>query len=109
MHYKRLRQRGFNQAAELAKQLGKTLKLPYDLYQCKKIRNTPPQASLDARQRQKNLHDAFLAAPIPYQHITLVDDLITTGNTVNELAKSLKMQGVDRVDVWCCAKAVILP
>lgn len=104
MHPKRLQQRGFNQAAELTKQLGRLLKLPYDLTHCKKILNTAPQASLNAEQRQKNLRHAFHADPLPYQHITLVDDLLTTGSTVNELAKQLKKQGVNRVDVWCCAR-----
>ncbi len=104
MHPQRLRQRGFNQAAELTKQLGNALKLPYDLSHCKKIINTAPQASLNAEQRRKNLRQAFHAEPLPYQHITLVDDLLTTGSTVNELAKILKEQGVAQVDVWCCAR-----
>ena len=104
MHPKRLRQRGFNHAAELAKQLGRALKLPYKLSQCKKIINTVPQVSLNERQRQQNLRNAFLAEPLPYQHVTLIDDLLTTGSTANELAKILKKQGVARVDVWCCAR-----
>jgi ComF family protein len=106
MHRKRLQQRGFNQAAELAKHLGKILQLPYDLHHCTKIINTPPQAQLNAEERKKNLLNAFHVSPLPYEHITLIDDLITTGNTVNELAKTFKQQGVARVDVWCCAKAV---
>lgn len=104
MHPKRLRQRGFNQAVELAKQLGHILKLPCDLHHCIKITNTAPQASLNAKQRRKNLQHAFQIKPLPYQHITLVDDLFTTGSTVNELAKALKQQGVAQVDVWCCAR-----
>ena len=104
MHPKRLCQRGFNQAAELTKQLGHSLKLPYDLSLCKKITNTAPQASLNADQRRKNLQNAFSAGLLPYQHVTIVDDLLTTGSTVNELAKILKKQGVVQVDVWCCAR-----
>lgn len=107
MHAKRLRQRGFNQAAELTKHLAKSLALPYRLMHCKKIINTAPQASLNAKERQKNLRHVFEAKPLPYRHITLVDDLITTGSTVNELARTLKKQGVERVDVWCCAKTVV--
>ncbi len=106
MHPKRLRQRGFNQAAELVKKLGKRLKLHYDLSHCKKIINTAPQASLNREQRQKNLHNAFQAEPLLYQHVTLVDDLLTTGSTANALAKLLKEQGVTRVDVWCCARVL---
>lgn len=106
MHPKRLRQRGFNQAAEITKQLAQRLKLPYDLSNCKKIINTVPQASLNAEQRRKNLQQAFHTPALPYQHVTLVDDLLTTGSTVNELANMLKKQGVTRVDVWCCARVI---
>lgn len=104
MHRMRLRQRGFNQAAELTKQLARTLKLPYELSLCKKNVNTLPQAGLSASERQKNLRNAFQAAPIHYKHITLIDDLFTTGSTANELARTLKGQGVARVDLWCCAR-----
>jgi ComF family protein len=106
MHPKRLRQRGFNQAAELVKQLGRLLTIPYDLSHCKKIINTAPQAGLNAKQRQRNLKHAFYVDPLPYQHVTLVDDLLTTGSTANELANTLKSQGVCRVDIWCCARTV---
>lgn len=106
MHPKRLRQRGFNQAAEIAKKLGRALQLPYDMSHCKKIINTPPQAFLNAKQRRHNLQKAFSSNPLPYQHVALVDDLLTTGSTANELAKVLKNQGVERVDVWCCARVV---
>ena len=107
MHPKRLQQRGFNQAAELVKHLSRAFKIPYALSHCKKIINTAPQAELTAAERRKNLRDAFHARPLPYQHVTLVDDLLTTGSTVNELAKTLKQLGVTRVDVWCCARATI--
>lgn len=104
MHPKRLKQRGFNQAAELTKSLARTLKLPYDLSHCKKTLNTLPQAGLNANARQKNLRGAFKASASHYQHITLIDDLFTTGSTANELARMLKDKGVARVDLWCCAR-----
>ena len=107
MHPKRLRQRGFNQAAELTKKLSRSLTIPYELNHCKKQINTTPQARLNKKERQKNLNQAFHAEPLPYQHITLIDDLLTTGSTVNELARVLKNQGVKRVDVWCCARVVL--
>lgn len=106
MHPKRLKQRGFNQAAVLTTSLAKQLKIPFDLYSCQKIINTAPQASLDGNQRQKNLLNAFSISPLPYQHIVLIDDLLTTGSTANELAASLKKSGVARVDVWCCARTI---
>ncbi len=106
MHPKRLRQRGFNQAVELAKHLARTLNLPCDLSYCHKILNTAPQAELNGKQRQQNLRGAFNVSPHPYKHITLIDDLLTTGSTANELARLLKNKGALRVDVWCCARAV---
>jgi ComF family protein len=106
MHAKRLRQRGFNHAAVLAQHLAKKLSLPYQLNQCQKIINTPPQASLSALQRQKNLRGAFFVKSLPYHCITLVDDLFTTGSTANELARILKAQGALRVNLWCCARAI---
>ncbi|MFI4919214.1 MAG: ComF family protein [Legionellales bacterium] len=106
MHPKRLRQRGFNQAAVLTKLLAKQLNLPYNLSHCQKIINTEPQASLNGEQRQNNLRGAFHIRPLPYKHVTLIDDLLTTGSTANELANSLKKSGVEQVDVWCCARAI---
>lgn len=106
MHSKRLRQRGFNQAAVLTKALARKVTLPYDLTSCQKIINTAPQASLDSEQRQKNLRKAFYAKPLPYEHIILIDDLLTTGCTANELARTLKKTGVKRVDIWCCARTI---
>lgn len=105
LHPKRLRQRGFNQAALLALQLGRRINRPCLLSSCTKIANTKPQADLNAKQRKTNLRQAFLAKKIPYTHVTLVDDLLTTGSTANELARILKEQGVLQVDLWCCARA----
>lgn len=106
MHSQRIKQRGFNQAAILAKMLAKTLKLPVDLTSCTKQINTTPQASMDGEQRQKNLRKAFHSTPLVYEHVTLVDDLLTTGSTANELALTLKKTGVKRVDIWCCARTI---
>lgn len=104
MHRLRIQQRGFNHAAELTKHLGRRLKLPVDLSACQKIRHTEPQAGLNSKLRKKNIRNAFTAHPQPYQHITLIDDLLTTGSTANEVAQTLKDNGVSRVDLWCCAR-----
>lgn len=106
MHPQRIRLRGFNQAAILARSLAKKLHLPCDLSSCQKIINSAPQASLDSEQRRKNLHHAFKIRKLPYQHVAIVDDLLTTGCTANELAFTLKKSGVKQVDVWCCARTV---
>jgi ComF family protein len=106
MHPKRLKERGFNQAAILTRLLAKQLNLPYDLTSCQKIINTAPQASLNGDQRQKNIHKAFFCQQLPYEHVTIIDDLLTTGSTANELARTLKKEGVKTVDIWCCARTI---
>lgn len=80
-------------------------KIPYELTLCKRIIHTAPQVNLDKKQREQNLRDAFHSQLAHYQHITLVDDLLTTGSTAKELARVLKQQGAVQVDLWCCARA----
>lgn len=106
MDSKRLSERGFNQSAELAKFLGKQLRIPVSLSLCHKVVRTLPQAGLSALHRQKNLLNAFQIMPNHYQRVTIIDDLLTTGSTANELARVLKQQGVLQVDVWCCARVI---
>ncbi len=108
MHSKRLKQRGFNQAAILAHTIGRSLDIPYKLNTCKKTRNTQPQAELTAKERAHNLKDTFKSNHIPCKNVTLIDDLVTTGHTANEVAKTLKEQGVSTVSLWCCARTVCL-
>jgi len=108
MHPKRLRERGYNQSAVLSIYLAQTLHIPYHLQYGKKTLNTRPQAQLSAHDRQQNLRNAFTVQPIPYQHVTLVDDIITTSRKAQALALLLKKQGVQRVDLWCCARASLI-
>lgn len=104
MHPDKLRQRGFNQSVELVKYIGKSLRIPYHLQACQKIIPTMPQAGLSASERHRNLSNAFQAQALPYKRVTLIDDLMTTGSTANELAKILKKEGVEHVSIWCCAR-----
>ena len=106
MHSKRLRQRGFNQALELCRFFASHYQLPLNYTSLVRSRYTQLQAGLNARQRQKNVHRAFeLNTALQYEHIVLVDDVMTTGSTVNEAAKILKQNGVRQVDVWIIARA----
>ncbi|NOQ65105.1 MAG: ComF family protein [Methyloprofundus sp.] len=106
LHPKRYRQRGFNQTLEIAKVISKKLAIPIDNTSCLHIKNTAHQVSLSAKQRHKNIKNAFALAAIPVaQHIAILDDVMTTGATVNEMARILKVAGVQRVDVWVCARA----
>lgn len=105
LHSKRLRQRGFNQALELAKPLAKKLKLPLLSTHCKRHKATKVQSKLPAKKRSANTKDAFsLTQPISYSHIAIIDDVITTGNTVNEVSRLLKKAGVKNIEIWCIAK-----
>lgn len=106
MHSKRLKSRGFNQALELARIFASHYQIPLN-YSCFiRHRYTDLQAEMNASKRQKNVQHAFLLKkPLPYSHIALVDDVMTTGSTVNEAARELKKSGVKRVDVWTIARA----
>ncbi len=106
LHKARYRQRGFNQAIEIAKTVSKELQIPLDLSSCLRHRDTPHQTALTAKQRRKNMKNAFLIVnPVLAQHIAILDDVMTTGSTAHELASLLKKEGVGRVDVWVCARA----
>jgi len=106
LHSNRYKQRGFNQTHEIAKTIAKELNLAIDISCCQRIKNTPHQISLTAKQRRKNIKNAFQVTKLPkVNHIAILDDVMTTGATANELARLLKSAGINRVDVWLCARA----
>lgn len=104
MHPQKIKTRGFNQTVLLTRTLAKKLEIPMDLSSCQKVINTIPQAQLDGEDRPHNIRGAFHVSAMPYQHVALIDDLLTTGSTANELAITVKKTGVERVDLWCCAR-----
>lgn len=107
LHPTRLRERGFNQAHEIAKRIGKTLKLPATPNLARRVVNTASQATLDWDARKKNMQGAFACeTPLAGQHIALVDDVMTSGATLNELSKTLKQAGAGEISVWVVARAV---
>lgn len=103
LHPKRLGERGFNQSDLIAKQLEKNLKVRR-INALTRIKDTPHQIGLSEKQRRKNLHKAFAVQDQLPEHIALVDDVVTTGSTVNEAAKQCLKHGAKKVDVWCLAK-----
>ncbi len=105
LHPARLRERGFNQSLEIARDLSSLIGIPLNTGLCRRQKNTQQQSSLSASDRRKNLRQAFTVKPSALQHIVLIDDVMTTGSTVNELASAVKQSGVKRVDVWVCARA----
>ncbi|HMN44686.1 MAG TPA: ComF family protein [Povalibacter sp.] len=102
----RFRARGYNQAIEVAAVLERRLSVPVRTDLVERIRHTREQAELDRTQRRRNVRGAFaLREKLPGQHIAIIDDVVTTGSTVNELARVLKRAGARRVDVWAVARA----
>ena len=105
LHANRLRQRGYNQAWLIAKQLSQRLNIPLDDQLLCRTNDTAAQAKLSGKQRRSNLAGAFaLTAPSPYQRIALVDDVVTTGSTINEIAKLFRVSAPS-VQAWCLARA----
>jgi ComF family protein len=96
LHYRRLRQRGFNQASLLARGLGSLLQIPVDYFSLKRTRWTDPQIGLSRKQRAANVKGAFSlksAKKIKGKGILLLDDVLTTGETVNQCVGVLKKDG----------------
>jgi ComF family protein len=100
LHSKRQRWRGFNQAENLAKVVAKNLNLPIENLLTRQ-RNTPPQAKLNKTEREKNLTGAFainMKKSLQGKKIILIDDVVSTGSTILECAKVLKIAGAS--EVW---------
>lgn len=107
LHPARLRQRGYNQALELARPLARTLGLPLRHQLLRRIRKTPPQTTLTRRARLRGIRGAFAAdSDVSGLSILLVDDVITTGATVAEAGRTLLRAGAASVAVLAVARAV---
>jgi ComF family protein len=109
LHRERLRVRGFNQALLLAKGLSRRTGIPYRKRILQKKNPTPPQVSLSGAEREKKVRGSFHLVgreEVQGKSVLLVDDVYTTGATVNECAKVLLSQGAARVDVFTLAHAV---
>lgn len=112
MHIKRLRQRGYNQSLLLVKDLSDMINVPYIPDLLIKIKHTKAQVQLNHKHRKTNLKSAFelnnkYVNVVKGKNILVVDDVFTTGSTVNECAKALKQQGdVARVFVLTLARAL---
>jgi len=109
LHERKLRARGFNQSAVLAKALGRVAALPLDVFSFRKIRETRPQTFLSAEERVKNVRRAFEVvnpAAVEGKRILLVDDVFTTGSTVREGVRELLRGGAADVAVLTAARAV---
>ena len=106
LHPERHAERGFNQSAELAGRVGRCLRLPVGESLAVRRRPTAPQVGLHVEERRRNLVGAFASTPAARGlRIALLDDVTTTGRTLQELASVLLEAGAATVDGWCVARA----
>ena len=107
LHPTRIRERGFNHATEIACVVGKQLGIRLDTTSCHRIRDTPPQMGLKHDARRRNVRGAFTCSgKVEGQHIALVDDVMTTGTSLDELAATLKRAGAREVTCWVVARTL---
>jgi len=103
----RLAARGFNQALEVARQLSQQTGVPLMRYDVVRQRNTMPQSRLPWKARVKNIRHAFdCQMDLTSKTVWVVDDVMTTGATLNELARTLKAHGAARVENWVLARTL---
>ena len=107
LHPERLRERGFNQALELARPVGAAWQIPIAASNCHRVRNTPAQADLPWRERIKNIRGAFHCSDdFTGKRIILVDDVMTSGASLAECARTLKLHGAIEVTALVVARAL---
>lgn len=107
LHPARLKTRGFNQALEIAKPIARHSGVPLAPDLARRTLDTAPQATQALDARHKNIKGAFACdADLSGQHIALVDDVMTSGATLHELAQALKRAGAARISLWVVARAL---
>ena len=111
LHRSRIRERGFNQALEISRWLSNALGLPLDRHSVIRKRPTEKQTGLSASARKLNLRGAFQVVPDSKINrgvsVVLVDDVVTTGVTITELARVLRKAGIEDIHVWALARTVL--
>jgi ComF family protein len=103
----RLRSRGFNQALEIARVVSRLTRVPLAADACRRVRDSTPQASLPWNERAKNIRGAFVCdADLSGTRVAVIDDVMTTGATLNELARNLRQAGAIEIQGWMVARAL---
>lgn len=113
LYKKKHRQRGFNQAQLIAQLLAKKFSIPLLNNAVERIKQTNVQEGLNVKKRKRNLRNAFLlnkeeGHKLAGCHIVIIDDVVTTGATVNSLSRVLLESGVKRIDVWCICRTSLV-
>ena len=107
LHPSRLQERGFNQSLEIARVIGKHLNVAINSQAVSRIKLSPPQASLPLKERVKNMKGAFNChEDLSGLRIALIDDVMTTGASLNALAKAVKAKGAAHVECWLVARTL---
>lgn len=110
LHARRLRERGYNQAFEIARPVARALGLPLLAAGIVRTRSVDPQAQLAAHERVANMRGAFrVRLRLAGRRIALIDDVITTGATLNSLAEALERAGAEHVEGWAVARTLPEP
>ena len=105
LHPSRLRQRGFNQATELARIASQRLDIPVDQFCIRRVKATAPQSGLSRRERIGNIRNAFaMKQRLDAEHVAIIDDVMTTGMTLEQVARVLRLHGAMRIDAWVVAR-----
>lgn len=103
----RQRERGYNQAQELARRLAQDLALPLGMGLVQRLGAAAPQSSLPWKERARNIRGAFrVTGNLSGRHVAVVDDVMTTGATLTEFAKVLREAGAVRVTNWVLARTL---
>ena len=107
LHPSRLKERGFNQASEIARIVAEQLGIPLATRICSRMRQTSPQAGLSVQERRRNMKGVFACGQsLAGKHVALLDDVMTTGASLDALARSVKNAGAARVDCWVIARTL---
>lgn len=107
LHPGRLKERGFNQSLEIAKPISRWLGIPLIADACQRTRDTPTQAGLKWKERRRNVRGAFACdLDLSGKKIAVLDDVMTTGATLNEISRILKSQGASEVRAWVVARTL---
>lgn len=106
LHHTRLRERGYNQSLELARVVARRFDLPLTTHAVKRVRATTPQTTLTSNERRRNVRNVFhTTVDFSGKRVAIVDDVMTSGHTVNALAKCLRRAGAVGIVVWVAARA----
>ncbi|MHB1676152.1 MAG: ComF family protein [Sulfuriferula sp.] len=108
LHPQRLRERGFNQSLLLARRIARQLQLPLLETACVRLRDTAPQTTLPVKQRRSNLRNAFACTKkVAGKRIGIIDDVMTSGSSLDYLTQALLKAGATEVECWVSARALL--